>query len=92
MIIMMIMIMMIRMVMRIMIMMIKMMKMMMMMIMVMMMIIMTMMIMTITWEDRRCSMRAMSKANSCAEVGAANSHLRFNQIRLNFEFKLSKSC
>ena len=29
----------------------------------------------LTCDERRCSMRAMSKAKSCAEVGAANSHL-----------------
>ena len=29
----------------------------------------------LTCDERRCSIRAMSKAKSCAEVGAANSHL-----------------
>ena len=69
-----------------------MMMMMIMMMMIMMIMVMMMMIMSITWDDRRCSMRAMSKANNCAEVGAANSHLRINQIRLNFEFKVVKNC
>ena len=47
---------------------------------------MTMMILT-TCAERRFSMRAISKARSCAEVGAASSHLRVIQFKLTKAFK-----
>lgn len=38
-----------------------------------------------TCDERRCSMRAMSKAKSCAEVGAANSHLSFSKTSISMD-------